>query len=149
MTRHVTVTQLAASPQAAYDYLSRPARWREWHHSSLGAQEHALESLPTGAKFEEDIRTVGFTRHLRWQVLEARPGERWEAMASMEDGSTVRLLYEFAAQAGGTRFTRTLEYAVVPLGLRLLNATVGALKVRLESRQALQRLQQHFVATAR
>jgi uncharacterized protein YndB with AHSA1/START domain len=143
------VVQLAAPPQAAYDYLSRPARWREWHHSSLGAQEHALESLPTGAKFEEDIRTVGFTRHLRWQVLEARPGQRWEATASMDDGSTVRLLYEFAPHESGTRFTRTLDYAVAPVLLRVLNATVGALKVRLESRQALRRLQQHFAGAAR
>jgi len=147
VTRHASVTQLAASPQVAYDYLTRPARWREWHHSSLGAQAHAMESMPAGAKFEENIRTVGFTRHLRWQVLEARPYERWEATASMDDGSTVRLLYEFAPRDGGTAFTRTLEYSVAPLGLRLLNATVGALKVRWESRQALRRLQAYFVGS--
>lgn len=148
MTTHRTVVQLDATPQAAYDYLSRPARWREWHHSSLGAEAHALESLAAGARFEEDIRTVGFRRHLRWQVLDSRPAQRWEATARMDDGSTVRLLYEFAPQADGTRFTRTLDYAVAPLALRLLNATLGALKVRLESRQALRRLQRHFRSLA-
>ena len=144
MTQHVSVTQLDAPPAVAYDYLTRPARWREWHHSSLGAEAHAMESMPTGAKFEENIRTVGFTRHLRWQVLEAKPSERWEATARMDDGSTVRLLYEFAPRDEGTAFTRTLDYSVAPFVLRMLNATVGALKVRLESRQALRRLQAHF-----
>lgn len=147
MTKHVSVTQLSATPQVAYDYLTRPARWREWHHSSLGAQAHAMESMPAGAKFEENIRTVGFTRHLRWQVLQAIPHERWEAAGTMDDGSTVRLLYEFAPRDGGTAFTRTLDYTVAPLALRVLNATVGALKVRLESRQALRRLQAYFVGS--
>jgi len=54
------------------------------------------------------------------------------------------LRYQFAPIPEGTRFTRTLSYTVKPLSLRLLNWSVGWLKIRLESRQALRRLQQHF-----
>src|SRR5882757_9366796 len=34
-----------APTQAVYDYVTRPALWKEWHPASLGAQEHAAESL--------------------------------------------------------------------------------------------------------
>jgi len=145
MTSQTTHTILRATPEAAYDYLTRPALWHEWHHSSLGTEPHARESLKTGDVFKEDIRTVGIRKSLQWRVLAAQPARRWEAAATMDDGSSAHLTYEFAAIREGTRFTRTLSYTVKPWSLRLLNGTLGWLKVRLESRQALRRLQQHFV----
>lgn len=139
---------IAAPPAVLYDYVTRPARWKEWHHSSLRADAHALESLPAGAAFEEDIRSAGFVRHLRWRVLESLPGERWSAQAVMDDGSRVSLLYEFAAQDGGTHFVRTLEYTLRPPLLRLLNDLLMWRRVRGESQRALDRLKQRFAAAA-
>ncbi|MGQ0801976.1 MAG: SRPBCC family protein [Pseudomarimonas sp.] len=144
MTSQTTHTILRATPEAAYDYLTRPALWKEWHHSSLGTEPHARESLRSGAAFKEDIRTVGIRKSLQWRVLDVQPQRRWEAEATMDDGSSAHLTYEFSAIPDGTRFTRTLSYTVKPWKLRLLNATLGWLKVRLESRQALRRLQRHF-----
>jgi uncharacterized protein YndB with AHSA1/START domain len=144
MTEHTTHTVLRAAPEVVYDYLTRPARWREWHHASLGAEAHADASMPAGAEFREQIRTVGIRKILQWQVLVAEPPLRWEAAATMDDGSTVRLHYWFEAIPEGTCFTRTLGYTLKPWSLRLLNASVGWAKVRIESRQALQRLQRQF-----
>jgi hypothetical protein len=146
MTTHTTHTLLRATPEAAYDYLTRPAHWRDWHHASLGTEAHARESLRSGAEFREQIRTVGIRKELHWRVLDAQPGWRWEAAATMADGSSAHLTYAFAPAPEGTRFTRTLSYTVKPWSLRLLNWTVGWLKVRLESRQALRLLQRHFAA---
>ncbi len=144
MTAQTTHTILRTTPEAAYDYLTRPALWKEWHHSSLGTEAHARTPMKTGDEFDENIRTVGIRKTLHWHVLEARTARRWEATAAMDDGSSAHLTYEFAAVPEGTRFTRTLSYTVKPWPLRLLNWSIGWLKVRIESRQALRRLQLHF-----
>lgn len=135
---------ILASTQAVYDYVTRPARWKEWHPASLGAQEHAAESLAAGARFEEDILSAGIKRHLRWTVEEAEPGVRWAASAVMDDGSTVHLLYRFEGRNTGMNFTRTLRYHVKPLHLRIVNALFMWRRVQAESRLALSNLTRHF-----
>jgi uncharacterized protein YndB with AHSA1/START domain len=149
MTTLRLAIHIPAPPAQVYDYVTRPARWKQWHPSSLGADAHADASLPAGATFEEDIRSAGFTRHLRWQVLDSQPARRWEASAVMGDGSTVRLLYEFAADGDGTAFTRTLDYEIRPALLRALNDLVMWRKVRRESGRALANLAARFAAPAR
>lgn len=144
MTTHTTHTVLRAPPEVVYDDLTRPARWREWHHASLGTEAHAEASMRVGDRFREQIKSVGLRKTLHWRVLEADPPRCWIAAATMDDGSTVQLRYMFAAVPGGTRFTRTLSYTLKPWPLRLLNATVGWAKVRIESHQALRRLQRRF-----
>ncbi|WP_029922236.1 SRPBCC family protein [Nevskia soli] len=135
---------ILAPTLAVYDYVTRPARWKEWHPASLGAQEHAAESLAAGARFEEDILSAGIKRHLRWTVEEAEPGVRWAASAVMDDGSTVHLLYRFEGRNTGMNFTRTLRYHVKPLHLRIVNALFMWRKVQAESRLALSNLTRHF-----
>lgn len=144
MTTQITRTLLRAPPHEVYDYLTRPSRWREWHAASLGTQPPDCDSLRAGARFEENIRAAGFRRRLSWRVLDADAPTRWEAEATMSDGSTAYLLYEFSPAAGGTQFQRTLSYTVRPWRLAMVNATVGALKIRLESHRALRKLQRHF-----
>lgn len=132
---------LPVTPAEAYDYVSRPLRWKEWHASSLAVQEIGDESLVAGRRFEEDVRAAGRLRHLTWLVEESRPGERWRASAYMDDGSTVRLCYAFEPAPGGTRFTRTLDYVLAPRLLRLLNDLFLWRRVAAESARALARLQ--------
>lgn len=141
--------EIPASPLALYDYVTRPVRWKEWHHSSLGVSDVADESLVAGRRFEEDVVVAGGRqRHLTWLVEESRIGQRWRASAYMPDGSTVRLCYEFLASGEGTRFTRHLEYVVGPTLLRWLDGLYLHRKVAAESSAALQRLQDHFARTA-
>jgi len=135
-----------ASPQSVYDYVTRPALWKEWHPASQGADGHAAESLGVGARFEEDIISAGRRRHLRWTVEKAEPGRLWAASALMEDGSTVQLLYEFQARNTGMNFRRTLRYQVKPLHLRLANALFVWRRVQAESRLALSNLTRRFGA---
>ena len=132
--------RIAAAPAAVYDLVTRPARWHEWHPSSLRADAHAMESLAAGARFEEDIRSSGFTRHLRWTVREAESPRRWCAEAVMDDGSQVRLLYELAADGAGTHFVRTLDYRLAPPLLRALNDLLMWRRVQRESNRALDNL---------
>lgn len=136
--------RIAAAPAAVYDLVTRPARWHEWHPSSIRANAQAMESLAAGARFEEDIRSSGFTRHLRWTVREAEPPQRWCAEAVMDDGSTVHLRYELMADRDGTRFVRTLDYRLAPPLLRWLNDVLMWRRVRRESNRALDNLVARF-----
>jgi uncharacterized protein YndB with AHSA1/START domain len=133
-----------ASTAAVYDYVTRPALWKEWHPASQGADMHAAESLGAGAHFEEDIVSAGRRRHLRWTVEQAEPGKLWAASALMEDGSTVHLQYRFEARNTGMNFTRTLRYHVKPLHLRIANALFVWRQVQAESRTALSNLTRRF-----
>lgn len=146
MTIITLSVDIAAAPAAVYDYVTRPVRWKEWHPASLGAQEIGDESLVAGRRFEEDVRSAGFVRHLTWLVEESRPGERWRASAYMPDGSTVRLTYDFAGQGEGTRFTRTLEYVLAPRLLRLANNLFMWKRVQAESGVALANLAARFAS---
>lgn len=145
MPSHTSHTPLAATPQQAYDYLTIPACWHEWHVASLGTIPDTRLSLGKHATFEENIRTAGFRRRLHWRVTDAQRPDYWEATASMDDGSRVRLRYDFAADGGGTLFTRRLDYSVKPLWLRAVDVLFGRLRIRRESAVALRKLQQRFV----
>lgn len=144
MPIHVSHTSLATTPEHAYDYLTMPACWHEWHAASLGTIPDTRVSQPAGATFEENIRTAGFRRRLRWHVIDANRPHRWEATASMDDGSRVRLRYDFAADGNGAVFTRTLDYAVQPLWLRVVDALFGRFRIQRESAVALSALQRRF-----
>ncbi|HSX62745.1 MAG TPA: SRPBCC family protein [Tahibacter sp.] len=145
MPIHVSHTPLAATPEQAYDYLTIPACWHEWHAASLGTRPDTPVPLIHGATFEEDIRTAGFRRRLQWRVIASQRPHHWEALAAMDDGSRVRLRYDFAADGSGTRFTRTLDYDVKPLWLRAIDAVFGRFRIRRESAAALSALQRRFV----
>lgn len=144
MPLHISHTDLKATPPQAYDYLTVPACWHEWHAASRGTEPDTRISQVKGARFEENIRTAGFRRRLHWQVVDAQRPDYWEAHATMDDGSRVRLRYDFAASGSGTRFTRTLDYVVQPLWLRAVDALIGRFRIRRESAVALRKLQQHF-----
>jgi hypothetical protein len=144
MPQHISHTYLSATPEQAYDYLTVPACWHEWHAASLGTQPDTRISQPEGATFEENIRTAGFRRRLYWRVIQAQRPQCWEALARMDDGSRVRLRYDFRSSGAGTTFTRTLDYAVAPLWLRAIDAVIGGLRIRREGAAALRKLQQRF-----
>jgi len=148
MPIHTSHTPLRATPDQAYDYLTIAACWHEWHAASLGTVPDARISQPAGARFEERIRTAGFTRRLQWEVIEAQRPHAWEALATMVDGSRVRLRYDFAADGDGTRFTRTLDYTLRPLWLRVVEAVFGRWRIRRESAVALAALQHRFSGVA-
>ncbi|MDQ8036560.1 MAG: SRPBCC family protein [Pedobacter sp.] len=145
MTQLRQSLEIAATPAALFDYVTRPLRWKEWHHSSLEVRGVQDESLVAGRRFEESVVAAGgLKRELTWLVEESHPGKRWRASAYMADGSTVRLCYEFEATAAGTQFTRTLDYTVAPVLLRLINRFFLQGKVEKESEAALQRLGARF-----
>lgn len=106
---------MACTPRALYDYVTRPWLWHEWHPNSRQASE-SEQALAVGDHFEEVIELQPLSplpwrlrRHTRYQVLVAEPQRCWEVRGETRDG-WLEIAYRFTEVATGTRFSRTLRY---------------------------------------
>jgi len=131
---------IARPVEQVFDYASTPARWPEWHPSSLRLEPGAEQPLPAGARFEEDISAGGRKAHLSWTVLECQRPHVWIAKAQADNGVTLRLEYRLTAEGGGTAFTRLLSYELPSLLLKLYNWVLGQRRIHRESVLSLHQL---------
>jgi hypothetical protein len=139
MTRMQHQIDIAGSPVAVLAYASTVTRWPQWHPSSLRING-PKGPLHAGARFEEDIRAGGRDGHLSWVVDEYLPGRRWIARAHGDNGLSLLLTYECAAEGSGTRFVRTLEYRFSGLAMRLANQLLLKRRIDRESAASMQAL---------
>jgi hypothetical protein len=133
MTRMQHKVDIAGDPITVLAYASTVIHWPDWHPSSLRI-DGQNGPLHAGARFEEDIRAGGRDGHLSWVVDEYLPGRRWIARAHGDNGLSLLLTYECAAEGDGTRFVRTLEYRFSGLAMRMANQLL--LKRRIERESA-------------
>ncbi|MCJ8169534.1 SRPBCC family protein [Atopomonas sediminilitoris] len=136
-----TQAEIACSPEELFRYVTTPARWREWHHSSLRTGPGADQPLIAGARFEEDIRAGAVQAHLSWRVDEVLANQCWIARAEGTLGIELTLRYDFTTAPNGVLFQRTLDYRSHHRVLHWLHQLVLRHKVESESKQALRELQ--------
>lgn len=141
--------EIGCTAEQLYAYVTQPWRWHEWHPSSKSARA-SVDGLQVGDEFDEVVELqplsplpLTLRRETRYRVMTARPCEEWEVEGRMKDG-WLRIRYEFAASATGTRFVRTLTYEargvsrlLMPLLAKRMQAVsviaLGNLKRRLET----------------
>lgn len=85
-------------------------------------------------------------------MTEYLPGRRWCARAQSDQGLSLRLTYECSAEAGGTRFVRTLEYRFDGLLMRLANRLLLKRRIERESAASMLALRDtaaQFIGAAR
>lgn len=136
MTRMQHQITIAGNPIQVLAYASTVTRWPEWHPSSLKVDGEG-GPLHAGSRFEEDIRAGGREGHLSWTVNEYLPGRRWSARAQGDNGLSLVVTYECAAEGDGTRFVRTLEYQFSGLGMRIANHLLLKRRIDQESATSL------------
>ncbi len=104
---------IAAAPDAVLDYVSNPNSWPHWLAAS-----HRIDSpdrpLVAGDRFREDWVTRTGPAELRWRVTERAPGRSWTAETATPFLGPIVIHYRVDAEAGGTRFTRTLRNPARP-----------------------------------
>ncbi|GAC1628665.1 MAG: hypothetical protein NVS9B10_18840 [Nevskia sp.] len=151
MSRIESQIYIELPAQRVYDYVSTPARWPEWHPSSLRLDAGAERPLAAGARFEEDVRVGKREGRLSWLVREARAPRLWIADAEGLDGLSLRLRlrYDLDARGNGTSFRRTLDYEVSGLWQMLMNQLVMKRRISNESAQSLHVLKRVIEAAAR
>lgn len=136
--------EIACSPAELFHYVTTPARWKEWHHSSLRTGPGAEQPLGVGARFEEDIRAGAVNAHLHWHVDHVKPEQCWIARADGTLGIELTLRYDFTSAPNGVLFQRTLDYRSRHTLLHWLHRLVLRHKVEKESAQALRELQKQI-----
>ncbi|MGZ9738508.1 sterol desaturase/SRPBCC family protein [Pseudomonas sp. GNP012] len=150
MTRMQHQIVIAGHPIDVLAYASTVTLWPQWHPSSLHI-DGPKGPLQAGARFEEDIRAGGREGHLRWEVAQYLPGQRWSARAQGDHGLSLVVTYECEALGKDTRFVRTLEYQFSGLAMRLANRLLLKRRIDRESAASMQALremaQKYLVAT--
>lgn len=132
--------RIALPAERVLDYAAAPIHWPEWHPSSLRIYGRDGVLL-AGECFEEDIHAGGRAGHLRWDVLDYQPAQRWQASAQGEHGLHLLLTYECVAVEGGCEFVRTLEYGFDNWLMRLVNRLFMHRRVERESQASMRALQ--------
>ncbi|QXH64301.1 sterol desaturase/SRPBCC family protein [Pseudomonas azerbaijanorientalis] len=150
MTRMQHQIVIAGHPIDVLAYASTVTLWPQWHPSSLHI-DGPKGPLHAGARFEEDIRAGGREGHLRWEVAQYLPGQRWSARAQGDHGLSLVVTYECEALGKDTRFVRTLEYQFSGLAMRLANRLLLKRRIDRESAASMRALremaQKYLVAT--
>jgi uncharacterized membrane protein len=134
--------EIAAPPQRVYELVMDPRRLEDWvtiHHSLKEAPEGALRK---GSELVQSLRLAGTHFTVHWRVVENERASRvvWEGTGPVR--SHARVIYEFEANGGSTRFSYTNEYDLPGGSLgRIAGRTVSRLTAK-ELDGSLQKLKQ-------
>lgn len=139
-TRIYNSIVVARTAKSVFDYATTPARWPEWHPSSLKIYGDAAHSLNRGETFEEDVRAGGRNGHLVWRIVERQPHRLWTAQAHVDNGASLTLTYQVSPDGDGALFERTLSYKLPNVFLRILNKLILRRRIERESAESLARL---------
>jgi uncharacterized protein YndB with AHSA1/START domain len=137
---------IAAPPEAVYEYLRDFTRHSEWttpsHGVSITADDQALAAV--GSRFTSDAHQMG-AQHDRLNVTELVPPRLIVYEVTMKDGNTFRHTFEIEARQGGTHLKKRFQslklsllsklmalVAATFLAPRLLAGDVERIKERME-----------------
>jgi uncharacterized protein YndB with AHSA1/START domain len=110
MTQIVTHITIDRPVETVFDYVTNPAKWPEWHPSSVGVDVQVDKSLRVGERVREDIK-VGWQRdQVVWTVKEYQRPRRWIVEGQGRRGGSAVLEYQLNANGASTSFTRILDY---------------------------------------
>jgi uncharacterized protein YndB with AHSA1/START domain len=142
MTRIYTTTQINASAERVFEYVTTPGNWPEWHPSSLGVSGATNHSLEPGERVTEEFRVAGRRGRVEWTVREREAPRRWVIDGEVEAGGGGTIAYTLTPHAGTTTFEREFVYSMPNPLLRLLDRLVLRRRVEAESAEALRRLKE-------
>jgi uncharacterized protein YndB with AHSA1/START domain len=140
MSRVHKTIQIATPVERAFDYVTTPGNWPEWHPSSLevsGATDH---SLVPGEQVTEEFYVAGRRGRVVWTVREREAPRRWVIEGQIQGGGSGTVTYILTPHADGTTFERDFVYAMSNPLLALLDRLVLRRRVEAESAEALRRL---------
>lgn len=142
MPRFTQSVHLAAPPQAVYDFVTNASLWPTWHPATRAVRDVPPRPLVLGETMVEDIRAAWRREEATWRVTEYLPPHRWGITASSPRGYAT-VSYELQAEAGGTLFRRTCEFATVG-PLSFLDGSVVQWLLRRQAAQALENLRRRI-----
>ncbi len=140
MTYIYTTIQIQTPIERAFDYVTTPGNWPQWHPSSLGVSGATDHSLEPGEQVTEEFRVAGRRGRVVWTVRERKAPRRWVIDGWVEGGGSGTIIYALTPHLEGTTFERDFVYAMPNPLLAVLDWLVLRRRVEAESTEALRRL---------
>jgi uncharacterized membrane protein len=99
-----------APPRRVYDVVMDPRRLEDWVTIHDHLEDAPPGALKKGSKLTQCLKLAGRKFRVRWTVVENEPCERvvWEGKGPI--ASQAKVVYEFAPDGKGTRFSYCNEY---------------------------------------
>jgi uncharacterized protein YndB with AHSA1/START domain len=147
MTRIYTTATIACPIEALYDYVTTPARWPEWHPSSLGVSEGGNHSLAVGEEVTERFRVAGRRGSVVWKVSERNAPHRWVIVGIItgaNGGGTIT--YTLSQRPDAVFFEREFIYPMPNALFAVLDAFILRRRIQAESEEATRRLKAQMEA---
>ena len=117
---------IAAPPEAVYEYLRDFPRHSEWttpgHGVHITPEGESMANV--GSKFTSDAHQMG-AQHDRLSVTELEPGRRIAYEAVMKNGNTFRHTFDLQPSAGGTRLKKRFQSLKLSLVSKLMSGLAG------------------------
>ena len=131
--------EIDAPPEQVYEVVMDADRLGDWVTVHAGLESEHDGSLEKGEEIVQKLKVAGQKFKVHWRVVkDGRDRVEWEGKGPM--GSKARVIYDFEARDGGTRFCYLNEYAAPggPVGALAARAVSG--KAKAEARKSLDRL---------
>jgi uncharacterized protein YndB with AHSA1/START domain len=139
VTRIVSTATIRRAPEDVFDYVTTPGNWKQWHPSTMRV-EGGTHPLEVGETCTEEFVVAGRRGVCDWIVTRRERPALWEIESRRSSGGSATITYQLAADGGGTRFTRTLQYVMPNALLGLLDALVFRRRIERESQTAVDNL---------
>jgi uncharacterized protein YndB with AHSA1/START domain len=127
-------------PADVFEYVTTPGHWPLWHPSSIRVTGTTDHSLLTGEECTEEYLVAGRRGVCVWKVLERDAPRKWTIAASPAEGGSATITYTLSAAGDGTRFLRSMTYAMPNWFFGLLDSLFLQKRIRAESEEAVARL---------
>jgi uncharacterized protein YndB with AHSA1/START domain len=102
-------TELPAPPERVWTAVSDLSTWPQWQTVHQGFPDGEPE-LSEGTTFKQKVTIMGMPGEVNWTVASLEENKRLELQGKGPMGTTMRTLYELAAENGGTRVNYEAEF---------------------------------------
>lgn len=131
---------IARLPADVFEFVTTPGHWPQWHPSSIRVTGTTDHSLAVGEECTEEYVVAGRHGVCVWKVLERDAPRNWTIEASQAGGGSATITYTLSQAGDGTRFLRSMTYAMPNWFLGLIDAMFLQKRIRAESEEAVERL---------
>jgi uncharacterized protein YndB with AHSA1/START domain len=139
--RILSAANIARSPADVFSYVTTPRNWPHWHPSSLAVSGEVDHPLALGEECIEDYVVAGRRGSCVWRVVERVEPQRWTIVSvDASGGGSATIAYTLSPAGDGTRFLRSMTYAMPNRWYGLLDALFIRKRIVAESDEAVRRL---------
>jgi len=138
--------ELHTPAPTAFEYMTQPNLWHEWHHQSLSVTPELGSPYEKDTEFREKIQTLLGVDDMQWTVMQYDYAKTWEAHAYNETkGANIQLRYVYEPiNSDKVLLTRRLTYETPNFLLTALNRVYFKGHMERQSMAALTQLSERW-----